>query len=162
MSSASNRDAISNVKWLADNETLAFLGQNQGNHSQVFVFNVRTKGLDQLTHHADPILAYDISTDGREVAYVASSVTKNDIAAERISREGIVISDQSLAELLSEKGDKSEGAELFVQQRTGPPSAIRVEYSIASGLLSISPDGRYAVLGADVSSKELPAYWGDG
>src|SRR6266849_3342165 len=71
MSSSSNRDAIHALKWLGDNETIAFLGENPGQASQVYTFDLKRRKLEKLTNSATAITSYDITTDGRQVIFLA-------------------------------------------------------------------------------------------
>src|SRR5258708_2492066 len=49
MSSSSIRDAITKIRWISDNETLVFLGENPGEKPQVYTFNLNGKRLKKLT-----------------------------------------------------------------------------------------------------------------
>jgi len=64
MTSSTNRDAIKTLRWLPDNETVVFLGENHGEVPQIHSFNIRTKQLKKLTNHLAPIIQYDVSSNG--------------------------------------------------------------------------------------------------
>src|SRR5260370_8794993 len=53
-SSSSNREGISNVEWLDDNETLVFLGENVWEVAQVYTFNIQTRSLIKRNTHSTP------------------------------------------------------------------------------------------------------------
>ena len=168
MTSTSSRDAIKWVQWLDDNETLAFLGENSGETSQVYTFNVRTNRLERLTSHDTEITSYLISSDGREFIFTAEPQQEKQADAERDLREGVVIGEQksqlgvfSLAEFLAGvHHEKSQfyAKQLFLQHRGQPSIAITAQDAIAAfSPLSISPDGRYALIAGVV--RQIPAAW---
>src|SRR5260221_8557175 len=73
MESSSNRPAIKDVSWLADNETLVFLGERPGEKQGIFKVNVHTRQLRKITNHFNNILSYSATPDGGTVVYVAVS-----------------------------------------------------------------------------------------
>ncbi len=160
MSSSSNRDAISNVRWLADNETIAFLGEHPGEVSQVYLFNIRTRATRQLTHHATPVIGYDITPDGRHMIYLAEPPGHGTVDTAAVRRFGVVITTQYATDLLAgdDRVDRYHN-ELFVQH--GATGALRVSVAdeIAPNALAIAPDGRYATVAGSIASTDLPAEW---
>jgi len=154
-SSSSYHDGIRDIRWL-DNELFAFLGEKGDGPSQVYTFNVRTHTLKKLTDHPSSITNYDITKDGHKIVFAAEPpVTRTNTDQER--REGIVITGQFLEELISNEPLYPD-AQLFVQL-VGKRSAkiakeVRVQYT---GLISISPNGRYALVAAWV--RNVPPEW---
>ena len=71
MSSSSNREGIKNVKWLGDNETVVFLGENPGEIPQIYSLNIKSMKLRKLTSHPTAIVAYDISRSGDQIVFEA-------------------------------------------------------------------------------------------
>jgi len=59
LSSSSNRPAISHLKWLPDNDTLVFLGEQPGEKPQVYEVRSTTRKLQKLTEQATTIGACD-------------------------------------------------------------------------------------------------------
>src|SRR5882762_6423603 len=100
MSSSSNRDAIHALKWLADNETIAFLAENPGEVPQLYTLNVRTRHLEKLTNHPTAVTSYDITPDGREIIFGADPPVKRIMDTEKTRREGIVIAGQDLEDII--------------------------------------------------------------
>ncbi|MGB2623615.1 MAG: hypothetical protein WAN25_14815, partial [Candidatus Acidiferrum sp.] len=94
MSSSTNREAIEGLKWLKDNESVVFRGENPGQIPQIYSLNVRTSRLTKLTNHPTPITAYDISEDGATIVYEADASPKKTIDTEETRRNGIVITTQ--------------------------------------------------------------------
>ncbi len=163
MSSSSNREAIGNVKWLNDNKTVVFLGESLGTTPAVYSLDTKTKHLETLTHHATPIVAYDIGPNGERIVYEAVQQRTAPSITNATRRNGVVISTQNPSDLFriecnsSEEFDGSD-LELFVQH--SPDTVTRVILSDALWEylpLSISPNGRYAVLETYVA--DIPSSW---
>ncbi len=166
MSSSSNRDAILNVKWLDDNETVVFLGENPGQVPEVYGFNVRTSRIERLTNHPSPIVAYEISTDGQEIVYEADPLARNVLDTEETKRNGVVVTTQFPPDLLSgdcgavEKMNAFYKKELFIEKRGWPASRVFTSDFVANLLpLYLSRTGRYAVLSVYVA--DIPPSWSD-
>src|SRR5258705_2115016 len=64
ISSSSNRQALVDIKWLGDNETIAFLGENPGELRQLYVFNIRTRALRRVTNSPTVVTRYSITPRG--------------------------------------------------------------------------------------------------
>src|SRR5258708_31522300 len=71
LASSSNRPAISRLKWLPDNDTLVFLGEQPNEIPQIFKVRVSTGKLEKLTKQAIPITVFSAS-DGCD-AFVYSA-----------------------------------------------------------------------------------------
>jgi len=160
MSSSTNRDAIKGLKWLT-NETVAFIGENVGSVPQVCEFNVRTKHLKQITSHSTPIVAYDISGDGRVVVFEADPGEHDPIDNEQTRREGLAISGERLDEILLESNRASSYVEsrlLFVQIGKAQPTKIALDDMISPDMApSVSPDGHFALI--EVYARHIPTGW---
>lgn len=159
MASSSNRDAITQIKWL-DSETIVFLGENPGEPAQVHKFNLKTRRLVKLTNHPLAITGYDITADSREVLFAADSPPSKFMDTEQTRRFGIVITNQGLSALLAGDDANPWVKQLFLQK----PGQQAVQISMGDGLydgnpMSFSPDGHYALVG--VNPREVPAGWGD-
>lgn len=162
MASSSNRDAISNVRWLADGHTLVFLGENRDEVSQVFSFDIKNRRLKRLTHHPTAITSYDITSDGRELVFLADPIVDRAECDRKARRYGIVVVDQQLPDLIRDPCGKPVEvqylASLFVQRGTKSPGPLRVSERIRSDApISLSPDGRYVLVGETV--RECPSLW---
>ena len=161
MSSSSNREAISHPKWLDDGETVVFLGENPGEVSQVWSFNLRKRKLEKLTNHPSPIVSYDISGDGSKIVYEAQA--RRRVADGRIKRRGVAITTQSASTLLDcacdpdQKFDRAD-LELFVQAAGHSAAKVQsVDILSEYAPLSVSPSGHYALLSVYV--RDLPRSW---
>jgi dipeptidyl aminopeptidase/acylaminoacyl peptidase len=166
MVSSSNRDAIQNLKWLNDNETIAFLGEDSGGVSQVWTFNVRTRKLQRRTNQPNPVTNYNITADGAEIVFISATQGETNRDAMQARMNGVVVAGQPLSHLLA--GDFSEASvysnprKLLLQKNRGMPIPIALTdpiYDWAGTPPSISPDGRYVLVLAFVS--QIPASWAD-
>lgn len=163
MSSSSNREAVKGARWLNDNKTVVFLGENPGHNPEVYSLNVATSRLTPLTNHPTPVAAFDISDDGSELVYEADPPPKKILNTAETRKDGIVITTEHPSDLLI--GDcndlpKSGAAykELFVKRRGRAPLRVATRDFVRAELpLSVSPDGRYALLAMSVA--EVPASW---
>jgi len=163
MSSSSNRDAISKVRWLRDNETLVFLGENPGELGQVCSINIKNRRLERLTNHGTAITNYDITADGQKLLFLAYTPAKSLRASEQIRRDGMVIKDQLLSDLLAGNCAASVYCiqqELFLQKEQQPPMQLPIrDLALDDEPLSFSPDGKYALVGANMFAEDLPREW---
>ncbi len=159
MASSSNSDAIKDLQWLGDNETLAFIGEEPGKTSQVYTLNIHTRALDQRTSHLTSIVAFAITRDGQTVIYVAEPL------AAKTTNGGheVVINGEGLAELLEGDAYKARWNDQLFSQRVGKPEvpiAIGDPILVFSGHdLSLSPDGRYGLI--TVQERRPPSWWAD-
>jgi len=162
MASSSNRDAIKDVKWLSDSRTVAFIGEQPGGFPQVYTVDIKRRRLRRITNHPTAISDYDIRSDGRELVFVADSPLET-AGSEDSPRDGIVITHQSLFELLSGCSSDSpwKPATLFLQRFRGTPVEITMPPGKVlirdSSELALSPDGRYALMTAWI--EDVPSEW---
>ena len=160
MASSSNRDAIKHLRWLNDNETLAFIGETPGSLPQIYTFSTRTRRLQQRTHHATGVNGYDITGDGREIVFIADPPPSGAGEDTRIQRQGIFIEGQTLPDLMAGTYHQqpSEAQQLFLLKRGRTAVQIPTADSISGDApVSLSKDGRYALIGAYV--RDVPISW---
>jgi hypothetical protein len=161
MSSSSNREGISNIKWLDDNRTIVFLGENPDEPPQVYALDTQTKKQEIRTKHPTAVVAYDITADGRLIVYEA--IGEQTLNAEDIRRNGVVIAAQGSQDLFpmscaAPQKIEAPGREVFLQESNQP--AVKIlsrEFPSESSPPVISPDGRYAVLVANIG--DIPTAW---
>ena len=158
MSSSSNRDAIHAVKWLADSKTLAFLGENPGELPQVYTIDIRLRRVEKLTNRVTAVTSYDITPDGRELIFGADLPTIRSAAMVPVRRDGIVITSQELDDILAGNFSNTGESKLFIERLGRPAVEIPLRDAFyEGGPLSLSPDGRYAMVGSHV--REIPNIW---
>jgi len=163
MASTSNRQAIRDVRWLDDNKTLVFLGENPGEVPEVYSVDLSSNQLKRLTSHPSSVVSFDVTRDGTELIYEAEPPPKKVVDTEEVRKNGLVISNQYASDLLLDdcpicKGRERIDRELYVQKKGETPKRISTPDFLTEFLpLSISPDGRYAFLGVYLGN--VPASW---
>jgi dipeptidyl aminopeptidase/acylaminoacyl peptidase len=163
MSSSSNRDAISNVKW-SSGAVLYFLGERPGKSSQIYSFNVRTRALKQITNSATPVVNYDVASDGRVFVFAAE---KPILRPPRQNQpETIAIKTAGLYQMLTGNYGGQPGIteqEIFFDRRGQPAHRVSLpgQYYMRrfSNSLSVSPDGRFVAIGAFL--RQIPRSWAE-
>jgi len=159
MSSSSDRNAIGEIRWLADNETVVFLGGNSDEPSQLYAINVNTKSLQKVTNHPTAITDYDITSDGHEIVFAANPPVSKKMPTDQERRGGVVIQRQWLADLLvNNLGDLAPDPQLFLQPagKHAVPIPLNDRFH-GAGSISISPDGHYALVGTWL--RDIPFEW---
>jgi dipeptidyl aminopeptidase/acylaminoacyl peptidase len=160
MASATNQEIFAALRWLGDNRTVLFLGERSGEVRQVFSFDVESGALQQQTQAATHVLSYTTSADGARILYVAEEPAAP-IWNALTRRNGLVISDQQLADLVAgrefpmpNQGDLylvSDGAG-EAPRRIGPVDRLNASFTPL-----ISPDGQLALV--RVFPPALPSHW---
>jgi Prolyl oligopeptidase family len=149
MSSSSNREAIKGVSWLRDNDTILFIGEHEGEHSQLYSIRCTKPILRRLTHHGTDLEAYSADARGETIAFIASTPVESVLDANTV-RYGVHVSGEEMADLI--RGDtKDEERELYILRngvatRQAIPSALKGKLWDESADLSLSPDGRTLIL----------------
>jgi hypothetical protein len=159
--SSSEREGIKKVFWLRDNDTVLFLGERPGETTQVYSVRCSSGRVEQLTHEARTVVAYSASHDGKRLAFATEYPVRklNDAKA---LRDGLVVSDESLASLII--GYQQVCCEeLFIAQAG---SAQHKPLHVQGRLLEdpvelfLSPDGRYVALRTYVPKiADFPRSW---
>jgi|SRR5579863_5385825 len=147
LSSSSNRPAIQSVEWIT-NRTIAFLGEHPGEHQQLYTVDCYTKNIRQLTDHSTSLISYAVTANGSRFFFTAEQPAEM-FVNDKTQREGLLISSQSLSDLMSLQGKlRSERhQDLFVQQlKSDRESLIRTAGAIGPTPLWLSPDGRYLIV----------------
>jgi dipeptidyl aminopeptidase/acylaminoacyl peptidase len=160
MSSSSERDAISQIRWLADGDTLVFLGENRDEVSQLYSFQIGNRTLKKLTNQPTAIVNYDITGNGRTIAFMAEPPPKIVDKEQGPPRE-IVIEGQYLSQIVAGDYSLPEGNNVFWQTVGSPPQAVQVArgYFPGWGPIVLSPDGRYVLFSAEVANDRIPPEW---
>jgi len=161
LSSSSVRDAISQVRWLADNDTLVFLGENPCELPQVYSFQISTRTLKKLTNQQTAISTYDITGDGRTIAFTADPPAPKILDTGHSPAREVVVEGKDLGRIVA--GDYSflEGQKVFWQVAGSSARPVPVDrgYFPGRGSIMLSPDGRYLLFSADLGYNEIPPEW---
>jgi dipeptidyl aminopeptidase/acylaminoacyl peptidase len=149
MSSSSNRQAIQDVTWLADNQTVAFLGEHPGELHQLYSFNIRTRTLKKIIDHPTNLIWYGITPSGDKIAYTAETPVES-IFDQKARQQGLVVSSQDIDSLLAgTSGGEVAYPQLFLASRSHQNKQLIVEGGIpvwGNSEISLSPDGRYIAM----------------
>jgi len=161
MSSSSERDAISKIRWLADSDTLVFLGENPGEVSQLYSFQIGNRMLKKLTNQPTAIINYDITRNGRTIAFVAEPPAPKVVDRGQDRSREIVIEGQYLYQIVAGDYSVLEGNKVFWQMAGSSPRAVQVArgYSPDRGPILLSPDGRYLLFSAGLANDRIPLEW---
>jgi hypothetical protein len=162
LSSSSNREAISDVKWLLDNDTLVFLGEQPGETPQLYRVSSTTGKQEKLTSSPTPVIAYSVSDHGDSFVYVAEIPSHPHITSE-MRQQGFVVTSESWSDLyVDRKPDFEVRKEIFVKTASmeSPVSMGVFDLYPAEAIqLQISPDGRHALINAFIS--DPPSTWNE-
>lgn len=159
-SSASNRPAITLVKWL-DQRRIAFLGENQGETQQLYIIDSETRKLERITDHRTNLISFAIGPDGD--SFFMAEGDERSLLDDKSKRRGVIVSHQALPDLITLRQRlHSREYPLLFMKRAGNAGEMLVQARGISSLsalsLWLSPNGRYLILKRMVLSSP-PAYW---
>lgn len=155
MASSSNRPAIEHVTWLADNRTVAFLGEQPEELHQLYVFNTETSVLTKVTNHAANLAFYGITPNGTRLAFIAEP-PEIPLFNSQTKRQGILIRTQPLIDLLLNRVSV-RAMQLWFQDESGVRQVSVPETVSYFDSPALSPDGRFIAVRAVVAT--VPAIW---
>ncbi len=162
MSSSSNHEAIKELVWLSDNDTILFLGENPGETTQLYSVHAKSGGLRKLTNHPTNLIRFASDAEGRRIAY-AGEKPALELAAGPAQREGVVVSDEDLSDLLAGKW-RDRNRDLFLlDTATGVSKPLPLGMELHGELygdfldFSLSPNGKQLVVNTNLV--EVPAGW---
>jgi dipeptidyl aminopeptidase/acylaminoacyl peptidase len=163
LASSSNRDAITKVNWLPDNDTIVFLGEQPGENPQVYKVSCRTRQLVKLTNQPTLIADYAVSGGGGRIIYLAPPELRPVLSEERLQR-GFAITSENWIELYENRYSKYDTRKEIFVVTPGTTVARQIGgvldlYTYGDADLNISPNGRYALLDGWVN--EPPKIWGE-
>jgi len=162
LASSSNRESISHVSWLPDNDTIVFLGENPGESPQLYKVSCRTRSLERLTDQTQEIIAYAVSERGDRFVYVAKATLPPILSGDML-QHGFAVTTQEWEDLYTNRHHRYDTrSEIFV---TSPPlrsakhagETVDIDENAEQVNLKISPNGRYALLQAYVT--DPPNLW---
>jgi len=157
-SSSSNREGISELNWLEDNDTILFLGARGKEATQIYMMRCSSGEVRRLTNHRTSLLSYAISASSHSVVYAAER-PEVDTIDQNVLRHGFHVTTETLSDL--ERGKvASPEAELFLKKYGSVnEKRLKTQGPFDSGVnsLFLSPDGLHLVLKTDTT--ELPTVW---
>jgi dipeptidyl aminopeptidase/acylaminoacyl peptidase len=166
LSSSSNREGVKDIKWLADSETFAFIGEKSGEQPQIYEFNIAKDLLERVTNHTASVVAFDVSDDGKTILLEADPPPQQTSNVDTRRSVGIAITNESLTEILANGctgyiPTATQGEQLFLIRNGEGETAIPLDDVLYAQYLrpSLSRDGRYGVFGVFV--REVPSSWSE-
>ncbi len=156
--SSSYREAIRDVKWLDDNDTIVFLGEQPGQVSQLYSVQCTSGKIEQLTHEPGNIAGYGISTNGAKLVFGTQQPPGNLYDAST-TRNGLVVTTESLQSLISGQVDSYCQQLFFMESGKAKTLSALTNATVCQDPLElfVSPDGRYAVVKTNVA--DVPGVW---
>ena len=155
-SSTSNHEAINQVTWLEDNDTILFLGERSGEKTQLYSVACTSGRLAKLSHHPTNLTSYSSTPRGDRIVYAAEEpVTGFGQGATR----GLRVSNQSLSDLVSGYFTSLKSSLYFLKVGATTARHLHTEGDIIDDPveLFISPDGHYLVVRTNVA--DPPRSW---
>jgi dipeptidyl aminopeptidase/acylaminoacyl peptidase len=162
MCTSSVREAIRQIRWLADNDTLIFLGENTGEVSQVYSFQISTRTLKKLTNQPTAVSTYDITRDGHILAFIAAPPPRKALDTEHDHAREIVVEQQELDRIVAGDYVAPEADKVFWQVTGSSPHPVPVDQGFfprRGGSIYLSPDGRYLLFSAALGNGQVRPEW---
>lgn len=154
--SSSNREAINDITWLADNRTILFLGEQPGETTQLYSVDCISGKIKQLTYHLTNLLEYSSSERGDRLVYAAERPVV-DLVNASVLRNGFDVSKEWLSDLVAGHLQDHD-PDFFVSQNRGKSvERLQILHQVDNSPISLSPDGRYLVV--KTYATETPAIW---
>src|ERR1700730_16343676 len=125
MSSSSNREGITDVVWLPDNETVVFRGENPGETSQLHSVNSKTGIVRKLTNHPTNLIAFSADASGGTIVYAAEKPPQP-VLTDAARHGGVTVESEDMTEFLT--GERiDQNREIFVlETKTGTTRALPI------------------------------------
>lgn len=144
--SSSNRPGIAGARWLEDNRTIAFMGENPGEQAQVYLADVTGVEPRRVTSHPTSVREFAVNSSTDSIVYAA--LEPGGWAEDELN--GVVLSHEFAWELAQRNRGQwfYERIALFAGKQGAAAKAVAMQpYDIRSDpwSLALSPDGRKAV-----------------
>jgi dipeptidyl aminopeptidase/acylaminoacyl peptidase len=162
MSSSSNREGITDVFWLSDNDTLLFLGQNPSETMQLYSVSSSSGAIRKLTHHPTNLIAFTSDPSGKSVVCTAEQRT-SPVVTDKNIRQGIAVAREDMSDLLAGEVHSRALDLLFVDGKTGATRPLPLEDVLRGAVwgdvhdMALSPDGRELVVKINLTN--VPQSW---
>jgi hypothetical protein len=162
LASSSDDPAIDNVEWI-DKERIGFLGSKPGMPTQIYVYELRTARLRQVSQWKTDIVRFEATADLSTIAFLAKPPIQKLASGEEL-RHGLVVSDQEISDLLGgHSSDKENGIiypyQLLVQKQgmAARRIALPEENPRPECPFALSPDGKHLVVWVFI--RNVPDEW---
>ena len=162
MSSSSNREGIKDVAWLADSETILFLGEQPGETTQLYSMNCAKGTLRKLTNHPSNLIAFSSDDQGHAIVYAVER-PRAPVVNEKSRREAMVVNDEAMADLISGSIGDNERDLMVLETKTGRSRMLPLGAEIHGKLWGdltdffMSPDGKYVAVSTNLT--EVSPKW---
>ncbi len=158
LASSSNREAISQIKWLSDNESIVFLGESPGELPQVYKINYRTRKLQKLTDHPTEILSFAVSPECDRVVYVARAQAQ-ELITDAMRERGFVVINQDLNDLMAGKSiiGSRDRSEIFIRKVNSKQTMRVTEKLGVIDEISLAPNGKFGLI--RTAFVDIPESW---
>lgn len=165
LASSSNREAIAQLAWLPDNDSLVFIGEQPDEQPQLYRVSCSTRKLEKLTDSPGPVKSYSFDAKGDAFVYEADVVPQPPLITKEMRHRGFTVTVERWDELYQDTPAHRLPLGQIFYKTTGMKAAkpVGVPTYFASPFLinplRMSPDGRFALSVAEVTSP--PKEWNE-
>lgn len=150
LASSSNRPAISNVQWLADNDTILFLGERPDEETQVYSLKCSAIDLKELTSSTTSLTSFATTGNGEVIVYTAKKPV-SPLLTESVKRKGVVVTNELVTDLIrGSYGENELDDDVLFVKRLGRNAETKIATqgrTLGRFLkMSLSPDGAHLLL----------------
>jgi dipeptidyl aminopeptidase/acylaminoacyl peptidase len=162
MSSSSNREAITDVAWLSDNDTILFRGENPGETSQLYSVSSKSGALRKLTSYPTNLIEFSSDARGQTIVYAVER-TASPVLTDQTEREGVTVAGEDMSELILGKRVEQSRDLVVLDTRTGKSRPLPLAPELGGKLFGdyldfrVSPDGSQVI--ASLNLLQIPASW---
>ena len=162
MSSSSNKEAITDVFWLADNDTILFLGQNPGETTQLYSVKTSSGTIRRLTNHPTDLVAFTSDRDGEKVVCAVEKPLVP-VVTDATRRTGVTVAREDMSDLLAGEIHERALDLVVVDTRTGSSRPLPLNPDLHGVVwgdvqdFALSPDGRRLIVKLNLT--EAPDSW---
>ena len=162
MSSSSNREAITDIFWLSDSDTILFLGQNPGEMTQLYSVQTSSGIIRKLTNHPTDLVAFTSDRGGEKVVCVVDRPLVP-VVTDATRRTGVTVAREDMSDLLAGETHERALDLVVVDTRTGDfhPLSLNPDlHGVVWGDVrdfALSPDGRRLLVKLNLT--EAPDSW---
>lgn len=148
--SSSNREAVNQITWLEDNDTILFLGEHPGETTQIYSVVCSSGRLAKLSHHSTNVISYSSTPRGDRIVYAAEEPQTGFGLGET---RGFRVSNQALTELVSGRFTSPKSSLYLLGAGDTAPRHLSTRGDVIDDPveLSISPDGLYLIVRTNVA-----------